>query len=274
MLRGRVWETPLPLPGDKNPVTQRHRRDFTNALRSFPPIHAVDIQRTLSYVCLWGFRTLNGCSPRREVDAMKFIVLAVLFLYGCAAFELPEATYSLPEVTYQSPLPQWPFHTETVSFNLTFKIHIAADGTVNDAIIESPTGSKEWDSLALEQVRKWRYSPALMNGRPTALWLRQTIRVNFDKPVLMAIADLTCPDRETADSLYALLKKGAPFDSLARLYSISDSRSRGGVVGEMDIHTLPVHISREIAVLHPGEISKPLKLGRTFVIYKRLGNGA
>ena len=204
---------------------------------------------------------------------MKFIVLAVLFLCGCATFEPPDANYSLPEVTFQSPLPQWPFHSETVLFSLTFKIHVAVDGSVTDAIIESPTGDKEWDALALEQVRKWRYSPALMNGRPAALWLRQTIRLHFDKPLLMEIADLTCPDRATADSLYSQLLAGASFDSLARSYSISDSRTHGGFLGRMDLHTLPMHVSREVATLHPGEISKPLKLGRNFVIYKRLANG-
>jgi TonB family protein len=204
---------------------------------------------------------------------MVFIVLVALLLCGCATFESTDPGYSLPEVTYQSSLPPWPFHTNNVSLNMTFRIHVAVDGTVNDAIIETPSGSKEWDSLALAEVRKWRYSPALMNGQPAALWLRQTITMHFDKPLFMKIAELTCPDLTLADSLYALLAAGAPFDSLARRFSVSGSRDRGGVVGEMDIHTLPMRISREVATLHRGAITKPLRLGRQYVIYKRLANG-
>jgi len=204
---------------------------------------------------------------------MVRIVLAALLLCGCATFELPDTGYSLPEVIYQSPLPPWPFHTDYVSLNMRFRIHVAVDGTVSNALIETPSGNKAWDSLALTEVHKWRYSPALMNGQPTALWLRQTITLRFDKPTLMMIAELTCPELTMADSLYALLIAGASFDSLARQFSVSDSRDRGGILGEMDIHTLPWHVSKEVAVLRKGEITKPLKLGRQYVIYKRLPNG-
>jgi peptidyl-prolyl cis-trans isomerase SurA len=112
-----------------------------------------------------------------------------------------------------------------------------------------------------------------MNGQPAALWLRQTITIHFDKPLYMKIAELTCPEETLADSLYAVLLAGASFDSLARQFSVSNSRDRGGVVGEMDLHTLPLRISKEVATLHKGEFTKPLKLGRQYVIYKRLANG-
>jgi TonB family protein len=204
---------------------------------------------------------------------MVFIVLAALLLCGCATFEQPDTSYTLPEVIYQSPLPPWPFSSNNVSLSLTFKIYVTADGTVRSAIIETPSGSKAWDTLALAEVHKWRYSPAMMNGRPTALWLRQTIMMRFDKPLYMKIAELACPEETLADSLYGLLITGASFDTLARQFSVSDSRARGGLVGEIDLHTLPSRVSREVATLHRGEITKPLKLGRQYVIYKRLANG-
>ena len=204
---------------------------------------------------------------------MVIIVLAALLLCGCATFEPPDPSQSLPEVIYQSSLPPWPFHTNKVSLHMTFRIHVAADGTVNNVIIETPSGSKDWDALATAQVRKWRYTPALMNSQPAALWLRQTITMHFDEPLYMEIAELTCPEETLADSLYALLLAGASFDSLARQFSVSDSHTRGGVVGEIDVHTLTSRISRQVAVLHRGEFTKPLKLGRQYVIYKRLANG-
>jgi len=212
-------------------------------------------------------------SPRREVDIMVFVVIAALLLCGCATFEQPDTSYSLPEVIYQSPLPPWPFRTNNVSLTMTFRVYVADDGNVRQAIIETPSGSKEWDALALAEVRKWQYAPAMMNGRPTGLWLRQTIVMRFDKPLYMKIAELTCPEAALADSLYGLLLAGASFDTLARQFSVSQSRERGGVVGEIDLHTLPMRVSREVATLHRGEITKPLRLGRQYVIYKRLENG-
>jgi TonB family protein len=205
---------------------------------------------------------------------MKFIILALIVLCGCASFELADTGYSLPEIVNQSPLPPWPFHTDNVSLVLKFKIHISGDGTVDNAIIETPSGNKEWDALALTQIRTWRYSPALMDGRPTSLWLRQSITLHFDKPLIMEIAELICPDQTLADSLYSLLITGSSFDSLARQFSSSESSSRGGNVGVIDLHTLPVKIYQEVAKLQGGQVTKPLKLGRQFVIYKRLSDGA
>lgn len=205
---------------------------------------------------------------------MKFIVLVAVLLYGCATFELPDTSYSLPEVINQSPLPPWPFHTDNVTLILTFKIHVSANGTVDNAIIETPSGNAKWDTLALTQVRSWRYSPALMNGQPTPLWLRQTVSLRFDQPLIMAIAELTCPDQVMADSVYSMLMVGASFDSLARQFSSSETRNRGGIIGELDLHTLPLKIYREVGKLQSGQFTKPLKLGRQFVIYRRLSDGA
>jgi TonB family protein len=204
---------------------------------------------------------------------MRFIVIAALLLCGCASFEPPDISYTLPELVNQVSLPQWPYPPSAVSLTFTFRVHIAADGTVSEAVIETRSGSNEWDSLAVGQVRKWLYSPAIVNGYPRSIWIRQTVSVLFEKPLLMRLAELVCPERSLADSLYALLAAGAPFDSLARKYSNSLTREHGGIVGEVDIHTYPNRIRQELSHLRSGQITKPLTLGRQFVIYKKMSNG-
>ena len=204
---------------------------------------------------------------------MVFIVIAALLLCGCATFEPPDASYTLPELINQVSLPPWPYAPSAVSLTFTFRVHIAADGSVRDAVIETHSGSNEWDSLAVAQVRKWLYSPAIVNGRPMSIWIRQTVSVLFEKPLLMRLAELVCPERSLADSVYAMLAAGAPFDSLARKYSSSLTREHGGIVGEVDIHTYPNRIRQELSHLRSGEITKPLTLGRQFVIYKKISNG-
>jgi TonB family protein len=204
---------------------------------------------------------------------MVFIVIAALLLCGCASFEPPEANYTLPELINQVSLPAWPYAPNSLALSFTFRVHVAADGSVRDAIIETHSGSNEWDSLAVAQVRKWLYAPAIVNGRPMSIWIRQTVSVLFEKPLMMRLAELVCPERSLADSLYALLAAGAPFDSLARQFSSSLTREHGGVVGEVDVHTYPYRIRQELTHLRRGEITKPLTLGRQFVIYKKISDG-
>jgi TonB family protein len=205
---------------------------------------------------------------------MVFIIIAALLLCGCASFEPPDANYTLPELINQVSLPPWPHPPSVVALSFTFRVHVAADGSVRDAVIETRSGSNDWDSLAVAQVRKWKYAPAIVNGRPTTIWIRQTVSVLFENPLFMRLAELVCPERSLADSLYTLLAAGAPFDSLARKFSNSLTAERGGVLGEVDIHTYPIRIRQELSHLRRGEITKPLTLGRQFVIYKKISDGA
>ncbi len=202
-----------------------------------------------------------------------FIVIAALLLCGCASFEPPEGNYTLPELIIQASLPPWPYPPSVVALSFTFRVHVGADGSVKNAVIETRSGSNEWDSLAVAQVRKWQYAPATVNGQPRAIWIRQTVSVLFEKPLMIRLAELVCPERTLADSLYALLTAGAPFDSLARMYSSSLTRERGGVVGEVDIHTYPYRVRQELTNLRKGMITKPITLGRQFVIYKKISDG-
>jgi protein TonB len=52
---------------------------------------------------------------------------------------------------------------------------IARDGTVEDVEIVHST-SRVFDEAALEAVRRWRYTPALLNGRA----VRVVFRVNVE----------------------------------------------------------------------------------------------
>jgi TonB family protein len=205
---------------------------------------------------------------------MMFVIIAALLLCGCASLQPPDSAITYPEVLSEAPLPAWPFRTNAPEIVLTIKVRVGNDGSVKDALLMTGSGSEEWDSLALAQIRKWRYSPARVDGQPFALWVRQTVRMRFEQPLFMVIAELACSDRSLADSLYVLLRSGMPFDSLARQFSVSMTRDRGGMLGEINVRTLPYQVRRDVAQLHEGEITRPLELGNQFVIYKRLPRGA
>jgi TonB family protein len=201
---------------------------------------------------------------------MKFVVIAAFFLCGCASTQPSSLPDVFPELMVQTPLPAWPAPVLNNEVTLQLKLRIARDGSVLYASFVHPTGYEEWDTAALAEIRKWRFSPALVDGQPVAIWIRQQVRVQFENPNFMMLAELVCPENGLADSLYTLLSSKVPFDSLARKYSISSSRDKGGVLGEMDLRSLPFSVRRELATLRANEFTRPMVIGGRFVIYKRL----
>jgi parvulin-like peptidyl-prolyl isomerase len=127
-----------------------------------------------------------------------------------------------------------------------------------------------WEACAIEEIRKWRFLPATQNGRPVSVWIRQSIIIRPEKLLKMSLSEIAYADRRGADSIYTLLKMGEDFDSLARTVSIAASRKQNGKLGDVDIRTFPFHIQKELAKLNVGEVTIPLQLGHSFIIFKRL----
>jgi len=204
---------------------------------------------------------------------MVFVLIAAFLLCGCATVEQAYVPDTLPQLIKQEPLPPWPFRTIANEVTLDIKIRIASDGSVKDVSFLTPSLNEEWNTLALQTMRGWKFSPAFVNGRAIPLWIRQTIHLRFEEASYLRLAEIVCPDERTADSVYALLDAGAPFDSLAMVFSISSSRTEGGFLGDVDLRTLPLFVRHELQRVHTEHITSPILLGRNYVIYKRLAAG-
>ena len=201
---------------------------------------------------------------------MVFILIAAFLLCGCATVQPLFVPDIFPQLIKQEPLPPWPFPTVGQEVTLDIKIRIGSDGSVKDVSFLTPSLSKEWNALALDKMREWKFSPAIVDGHPMALWIRQTIRMRFEEASYLRLAEIVCPDQHTADSVYALLDGGAPFDSLARVFSTSSFHAEGGFLGDVDLRTLPLFVRRELENLRTDHFTSPILLGRNYVIYKRL----
>jgi len=201
----------------------------------------------------------------------RFVVVVVIVLLGsCKSLELPETPETLPQLIYQAPLPEWPVSSAGREINLDLKIYVQSDGTVRNVVLMRPTGFRDWDARALQEIRKWRFSPAMARGKPVPLWIRQVVRIQFEPPVYMALAEIVVNETSLADSILGLLDSGESFEALARRFSVAESRERGGMLGKVDIRTYPAHIRRELADLREGHWSELLSLGQRYVIYKRV----
>jgi len=204
---------------------------------------------------------------------MVFILIAAFLLCGCATVQPTYVPDTYPQLIKQEPLPPWPFRIVEQEVTMDIKIRIGSDGSVKDVTFLTPSLSKEWNDLALEKIREWKFSPAIVDGRPVALWLHQTLRMRFEEASYLRLAEIVCPDQRTADSVYALLDAGAPFDSLARVFSTSGSREQGGFLGDVDLRTLPLFVRHDLQRVRTDHFTSPILLGRDYVIYKCLPAG-
>jgi TonB family protein len=204
---------------------------------------------------------------------MIFILIAALLLCGCATVQPTYAPDTFPQLIRQEPLPAWPFRANYQEVTIDIRIRIGSDGLVKDVSLLTPSLSAEWNALTLARIREWQFSPAISDGHPVAIWMRQTLRLRFEEASYLRLAEIVCPDQQTADSVHALLDVGAPFDSLARVFSTSSSHTEGGFLGDVDLRTLPIFVRHEVQNLRTDHFTHPILLGRNYVIFKCLPSG-
>ncbi len=60
-------------------------------------------------------------------------------------------------------------------------VAVDAAGNVTNATIVERSGSRILDRAALEQVREWKFSPALDNGKPVASSIEVPVAYSLDE---------------------------------------------------------------------------------------------
>ena len=184
--------------------------------------------------------------------------LALLFLTGCAVIQQAAAPSERLELISMAPLPPISLKSFATEMKLIVLMHILQDGTVENMRMLGSSGDAEWDSLALQAMKQWRYAPPLREGLPIDVWIRQPIVVQVQEPIVMTVGDLASASLRQADSLYMLLEKGTDLDSLFR-----------PTIGTFDIMKYTPSVRDQMKRLSRGEYTRPLRVGNKYVIYKR-----
>ena len=84
----------------------------------------------------------------------------------------PELVYSV-EPEY----PRWVRELAGIEGMVVIKALVSRAGDVLDAVVYVSSGNKLLDEAALAVAGKYKYQPAVQNGRPVALWV--TYKVEF-----------------------------------------------------------------------------------------------
>jgi TonB family protein len=183
----------------------------------------------------------------------------VLMLAGCSATQQAETPSPTLELVSMTPLPPLKSIPLLGGVKMNLLLHVRQDGTVEYAKLLDPTGDEEWDSLAIQSIRQWHFAPPHREGTPSDVWVRQLVVVQIQKPIIMTLAELAVPTRQEADSLYALLEKGAPPESIFKQSPKT-----------VDIAIYPARVRDALKKLRENELTQPVRVGDTYRIYKRL----
>ncbi|MBE2210786.1 MAG: energy transducer TonB [Xanthomonadaceae bacterium] len=95
-----------------------------------------------------------------------------------AAAPSRSAATSAPVPTNQ-PAPRYPRNAlrSGIEGTVQVQVEVGADGVPTSVSLASGSGSRELDRAAMDAVRRWRFSPAMANGQPTAG--RVTVPIKF-----------------------------------------------------------------------------------------------
>ena len=203
---------------------------------------------------------------------MKSIV-ALLFvtLIGCTASREVETPTDQPALLRMAPLPPLPSVSSLGGVQLSVLFHIMQDGSVQEVRTLGSSGDSQWDSLACQAMKKWRFAAPGRNHVRSDLWVRQMIvvQVQTQEPIVMTLGELACSSQREADSLYTLIRNGAGFDSLVKQALGISTSEQSGMYEPVDIAMYPRRIREELQNLRTDEITRPIRVGNRYVIYKR-----
>jgi TonB family protein len=96
----------------------------------------------------------------------------------CRGDENDSADCTTPPRAIYSPDPEYPVKERNTGHegSVTLRLVVDADGVAHDITV-SGSLSPAFDAAALEAVRKWKFSPAMRNGKPVLAHL--AVQVQF-----------------------------------------------------------------------------------------------
>ena len=202
----------------------------------------------------------------------SLLLLLAALMPGCLPPQSNLPPDALPHPIGELSLPVYP-PSSVPKLHLEVRAFITADGTVREAQFSPHSGNDLWDSLAVSSIRRWRFTPAMQGGAAVSVWIRFPMTVHFGEPRPVTLAEIVCPTRELADSLYSLLLDGADFGVLARQFSSARSRTRDGHLGKVNLGAYSLTVQMTVTSIGEGEVTGPLRIGDGYVIFKRVGEG-
>lgn len=106
---------------------------------------------------------------------MKKIIFLFYLLnfFSCSIFQLDETFVIQPKLLKQSALPPIKQSTFSDRYEFYCQLVINEDGNVEKAKLLTSSGDTTWDSLTAISLLTWKFSPAIIVGKPIKLAIRR-----------------------------------------------------------------------------------------------------
>jgi len=196
------------------------------------------------------------------------VILLSIVLAGCATTQ-PEATSSRTELISMTSLPSISAMYPMSGLKLNVLFHIRADGSIEEVRLMKSSGDPDWDKAAIDSMKLWRFTPFTDNQPTDGHWVRNTIVLQVQAPTILTLSEITASTLEEADSLYGLVQGGSDFDKLYQQIAPGSSEPRGKFLGATDVARYPKHVRDALRTLGINEVTKPLRIGGKFLLFKR-----
>lgn len=204
---------------------------------------------------------------------MKLVTITLLGILwvcaGCGTTRQLEAPQT--ELIHMSLLPSLDPFTYKDHVTLSVLFCVLQDGRIADVRILGTSGNRDWDAAARDSMRQWRFSAVVGDCPAEGIWVRNSVVVRAEEHLVMSLGELLASDKKEADSLYALLERGVPFESLLERATTTFSPS-GMILGPTDIAQYPGRVREELRRLKVGGFTRPIRVGANFTIYKRFNH--
>ena len=197
------------------------------------------------------------------------VVVTFVLIIGCSAARQVDVSPDQLEVVSLAPLPPLTSTSTAGGVTLDILFHILNNGTVLDARMLRSSGDVEWDSLALQSMKQWRFAVPHQDSVPADQWIRRRVIVQVQDPVVITLGEMRFPNAREADSVYALLQKGTDFDTLAKQVRGGSSAQYCRCPGAVDLSRYPRHVRDVLKRLWVNDVTHPLRLGTDYVVFKR-----
>lgn len=198
---------------------------------------------------------------------MTRIILISIFLMVACGRSVPPSDYIQQPVRVTSlPIPDT--HPEVDETELGVLLQIMPDGSVNNAVIFKGALDRDWNEAVVDSLLKWRFT-SFEGGDVDGRWHRRQIKVQFEEPLHLNIAEFISTSREVADSLFRVLNRIDDLEAHLR----EDEDRTGYTVSvhkNHDIAHYPHHIRRQLRILRENRTIRPVLLDGNFVLIYRL----
>lgn len=197
----------------------------------------------------------------------SLLFIALLIIVGCSSSRNFDQSAPYPVKMALFPVVE---DAPKDDLTLTVLFYLDKEGGVMDAALASEGLTPEWNAAAIDSMKKWVFSKPPQNLAENGVWVRRSVKVFFDEPVVMNLVSIAIPDVAVADSVYATLNYRSKLDELFRDSSRHVFPYTMTVEYDQNLGVYPDHIRNELKKLRLYTYTKPLKLDNYYVIYQRL----